>query len=225
MRRNYGAEGSRRLERVTSPSGRRSAGLLKLVQSGSAIYCLGAFLSAAFMLFVLFSSAFGVGAPAITLPIGASEATEVSALPGRTEMPDAHFTEMVFSAWGLSPVASLLYYSPMALTPIAHGLVALAIYKLAMSADSERPFGRSARSALTLSAITIALSGTAIQLLHGLGTDLARSELLRDTDLYAGRVMSAPFDWSPIFIGLAIGVLVVVFRAGERFQEEADGLI
>jgi hypothetical protein len=222
MRRKNGQKGSRRPERV---SGSRSAGLLKLVQSGSSVYCFGAFLSAAFALFVLFSSAFGGGAPAITLPIGASEATEVSALPSRTGMPDAHFTEMVFSAWGLSPMASLLYYSPMSLTPIAHGLVALAIYKLAMSADSERPFGRSARSALTLSAITIALSGTAIQLLRGLGTDLARSELLRDTDLYAGHVMSTPFDWSPIFIGLAVGVLVVVFRAGERFQEEADGLI
>ena len=225
LRRNYEDKGPRRPERATPASGSRAAGLLKLVQSGSAIYCLGAFLSAAFALFVLFSSAFGAGAPAITLPIGAAEATEVGALPSRTGTPDAHFTEVLFSAWGLSPAASLLYYSPMALTPIAHGLVALAINKLATSADSERPFGRSARSALTLSAITIALSGTAIQVLHGFGTDLARSELLRNTDLYAGRVMSTPFDWSPIFIGLAIGVLVVVFRAGERFQAEAEGLI
>jgi len=225
MRRNEEDGGAQRPERVVSTTGSRSAGLLKLVQSGSAIYCLGAFLSAAFALFVLFSSAFGGGAPAITLPIGASAATEVSALPSRTGMPDAHFTEVLFSAWGLSPAASLLYYSPMALTPIAHGLVALAINRLAMSADSERPFGRSARRALTVSAITIALSGTAIQVLHGFGTDLARSELLRTTNLYAGHVVSAPFDWSPIFVGLAVGVLVVVFRAGERFQEEADGLI
>lgn len=225
MRRSYGGERSRRPERGTSTSGPRSAGLLKLVQSGSAIYCFGAFLSAAFMLFVLFSSAFGAGAPAITLPIGASEATEVAALPGRTGISDAHFTELLFPAWGLSPVASLLYYSPMALTPIAHGLIALAIYRLAKSADSQRPFGRSARSALTLSGITIALAGTAIQLLHALGTAVARSELLRDTNLYAGRIAPTPFDWSPVFIGVAIGILVVVFRAGERFQEDVEGLI
>ncbi|MBN3498847.1 hypothetical protein [Arthrobacter pascens] len=29
----------------------------------------------------------------------------------------------------------------------------------------------------------------------------------------------------PIFVGAAIGVLVIVFKAGERFQNEADGLI
>src|SRR5688572_4861146 len=94
----------------------------------------------------------------------------------------------------------------------------------AMSAESPRPFGRSVRKALTLSAVTIALVGTATQLLQRLGTDLAPSELLGDSDLYAGHIITTPFDWSPLFVGVAICVLVIVFKAGERFQDEADGL-
>jgi len=29
----------------------------------------------------------------------------------------------------------------------------------------------------------------------------------------------------PVFVGVAIGVLVIVFKAGESFQNEADSLI
>ena len=39
-------------------------------------------------------------------------------------------------------------------------------------------------AALTLSAVTIGLVGMATQLFQRLGTDLARSELLRDRGLY-----------------------------------------
>lgn len=108
---------------------------------------------------------------------------------------------------------------------MAHALIALAIYKLAVSAATPRPFGRSARQALTLCAVTIAVIGTATQLLQGFGTSLARSELLRDTELYGGSDYPTPFDWTPLFIGVAIGILVLVFDAGERFQEESDGLV
>jgi hypothetical protein len=45
-------------------------------------------------------------------------------------------------------------------------------------------------AALTLSAVTIGLVGTATQLFQRLGTDLARSELLRDRGLYAGRIIA-----------------------------------
>ena len=45
-------------------------------------------------------------------------------------------------------------------------------------------------AALTLSAVTIGLVGTATQLFQRLGTDLARSELLRDRALYAGRIIA-----------------------------------
>lgn len=224
MRRTTNRD-AQRWDHVRSGLARRTGYFLAVVQSVSLTYCLCAVFVSAFTLFVLLSSAFGGGAPAISLPVGASEATEVPSLQSGMKIADAHFTELVFSAWGLSPMAALLYYAPGILLPLGHALIALAIYKLAVSAGSPRPFGRSARRALTLCAVTIAAIGTATQLLHGLGTSLARSELLRDTEFYAGRVMPTPFDWSPIFIGLAVGILVLVFNAGERFQEETDGLV
>ena len=200
--------------------GKRSGYFLAVIQSLSITYCLAAALVSVFMLVVLLNSAFGGGAPGITLPVGASGGTAVPALQTGTEIADAHFTEVVFSAWGLSPLAALLYYAPNVLVPVAHALIAWSVYKLAVAAGTPRPFGPPARRALVLCAVTSAVMGTVIQLLHGLGTSLARSELLAGTDLSSGVVPAAPFNWSPLFIGLAILILVLIFNAGEKFQKE-----
>lgn len=195
------------------------------MQSVVGFYLVGAVFVLAFMVFLWLSATFGGVAPATSLPVGSSEATEVPSLFTSAEINDARFTEVAFSAWDPSPTASLLYYAPRVLLPLAHGLIAFAIHELARAASSSRPFGRSARQALTLSGVTIAVIGTAAQVLYGFGVDLARYELLGETDLYGRGVTSAPFDWSPLFTKLAIYVVAVIFAAGQRFQKEADGLI
>ena len=121
--------------------GKRSGYFLAVIQSLSITYCLAAALVSVFMLVVLLNSAFGGGAPGITLPVGASGGTAVPALQTGTEIADAHFTEVVFSAWGLSPLAALLYYAPNVLVPVAHALIAWSVHKLAVAAGTPRPFG------------------------------------------------------------------------------------
>lgn len=202
---------------------RQSERVLNLIQIAAGFYFGVAALVVAYMIFwmVLVVN----GAPAISLPIGRSSVTEVPSLALPPGIDGAHFTEASISARDLSTTASLLYYAPGVLLPMAHSLIAFAIHKLALSAASARPFGRSARRALTLSGVTIAVIGTATQLLHGFGVDLARHELLSDSQLYTGSAPSTPFDWSPLFIGLAIYVVAVIFSTGERFQKETDGLI
>lgn len=207
---------------VIAPS--RHVQTLALVHVGATVYAIAAFVFAALIAFALFSSAFSEGGSAITLPVEASEATEVSSLASGPETPDAHFTQVEFTAEGLSPGASLLYYAPRALTSIAHGIVALGIMMLARNVRAGRPFAGSVTRAFTVSGLTIAGIGSANQLLTGFGTSLARWELLGGTPL-GGWVASAPFDWTPVFIGVTLGIIAGVFEAGRGFQRDAAGLV
>jgi hypothetical protein len=208
---------------VIAPS--RHAQTVALVHVGAMVYAVTAFVFAAFMTFILFSSAFSPGGgPAITLPVEASAATEVSSLSSDPETPDAHFTEVEFTAEGLSPGASLLYFAPRALTPIAHGIVALGIMMLARNVKAGHPFAGPVVRAFTLSGLTIAGIGSANQLLTGFGTSMARWELLGGTPL-GGWVASAPFDWTPVLIGITLGIIAGVFEVGRGFQRDAAGLV
>lgn len=208
---------------VLAPS--RHAQTVALVHVGATVYAIAAFGFAAFMTFILFSSAFSPGGgSAIALPVDASAATEVSILAADPETPDAHFTQIEFTAEGLSPGASLLYFAPRALTPIAHGIVALGIMMLAKHVKTGHPFAGPVVRAFTLSGLAVAGIGSANQLLTSFGTSMARWELLGGTAL-GGWVPSTPFDWTPLFIGITLGIIAGVFEAGRGFQRDATGLV
>ncbi|TFC85770.1 hypothetical protein [Cryobacterium sp. TMT3-29-2] len=202
----------------------RQARTLVAVQVVAGVYAMVAFVFAAFMLFVLLSSGLAGGGSAITLPVGASPATSVSALDVSAQSPDAYFTEVEFTAQDLSLGTSLLYYAPRALTPLAHGIVALAIMVLARNVRSGQPFAGPVIRGMTISALTIAIVGSTNQLLAGFGTSLVRWELLSDTPL-AGWLPAPAFDWTPVFVGLTLGIIACVFHAGASLQRETEGLV
>ena len=203
----------------------RQARTLVAVQVVACVYAMGAFVFVAFMLFVVLSSGLAGGGSAITLPVGASLATAVSNLDISAQSPDAYFTEVEFTTQDLSLGASLLYYSPRVLTPLAHGIVALTIMVLAGNVRSAQPFAGPVIRGMTISAMTIAIIGSANQLLASFGTSLARWELLSDTPLLAGWLPAPAFDWTPVFVGFTLGIIASVFRAGASLQRETEGLV
>ena len=208
----------------TSTSNRQGRTLVA-VQVVAGVYAMGAFVFTAFMLFVVLSSGLAGGDSAITLPVGASPATQLSTLDANPRSPDAHFTEVEFTAQDLSLGTSLLYYAPRALTPLAHGVVALAIMVLARNVRSGHPFAGPVISGMRISALTIAIIGSANQLLTSFGTSQARWELLSDTPFLAGWLGAPAFDWTPVFVGLTLGIIASVFRAGAGLQRETEGLV
>lgn len=54
---------------------------------------------------------------------------------------------------------------------------------------------------------------------------LARWELLSDTPLWGGYVAPSAFDWTPVVIGLTLGIIAGVFRAGAQLEHDSDGLV
>ena len=203
-------------------SNRQSETLL-VVRVIAGLYAIGSFAVAAFMLFVLLSSGLGGGGSAITLPVGAGPATQISVLDPAA--PDGYFTQVEFTAEDLSFGASLLYYAPRALTPLAQGMVALAVFVLAGSVRRGQPFAGPVIRGIATSAFTIAIVGSANQLLTNFGVSLARWELLSDTPLLGGYVAPPAFDWTPVVIGLALGIVAGVFRAGAKLEHDSAGLV
>jgi len=196
---------------------------LPVVQVIAGLYAIGSFAVAAFMLFMVLSSGLGGGGSAITLPVGAGPATQVSVLDPAE--PDGYFTQVEFTAEDLSLGASLLYYAPRVLTPLAQGVVALAAFVLAGSVRRGQPFAGPVIRGIATSAITVALVGSANQILASFGVSLARWELLSDTPLHGGYIAQPAFDWTPVVIGLTLGIIAGVFRAGAKLEHDSDGLV
>ena len=209
---------------MTGSAARRDSRALFIMQYGAFIYAVGSFTLAAFMIYVVLSTAISGGYPAITLPVG-GPATQFD-LPGiAADDSTAHFTEIEFTASRLSFGASILYYAPRALAPLAHGIIAIAIMVLVGQVRAGAPFGRGVVRGLVVSAITIAVVGSLNQILFGYGVSLARWELLRDTELFGGYISPAAFDFAPIFIGLALAVVARVFTVGSQLQRDTAGLV
>jgi len=201
----------------------RQPNTLLVVQVIAGLYAIGSFAVAAFMLFVVLSSGLGGGGSAITLPVGAGPATQVSVF--NPAVPDGYFTEVEFTAEELSLGASLLFYAPRVLTPLAQGVVALAVFVLAGSVRRGQPFAGPVIRGIATSAVTIAIVGSANQLFTSFGVSLARWELLSDTQLFGGYVTAPAFDWTPVIIGLTLGIIAGVFRAGAKLEHDSDGLV
>jgi len=209
---------------MTDRAERRDSRTLLMMRGGAVFYAGCSFALAAFMIYTVLSAAVSGGGSAITLPVG-GPATQFD-LPGMApSYSDAHFTEIEFTASRLSFGASILYYAPRALTPLAHGIVAIAIMVLVGQVRAGAPFGRGVVRGLVVSAVTIAVIGSLNQILFGYGVSLARWELLGDTELVGGYISPTAFDFAPIFIGLALAVIARVFTVGSQLQRDTAGLV
>jgi len=209
---------------MTDRAERRDTRTLLMMQGGAVIYAGCSFALAAVMIYIVISAAVSGGGSAITLPVG-GPATQFD-LPGMVPpFSDAQFTEIEFTASRLSFGASILYYAPRALTPLAHGIVAIAIMVLVGQVRAGAPFGRGVVRGLVVSALTIAVIGSLNQILFGYGVSLARWELLGETGLLGGYIPTTTFDFAPIFIGFALAVVARVFTVGSQLQHETAGLV
>ncbi len=202
----------------------RGARFLKYVEGAALLYAVLAGAQAALFTFVLVNSTSSGGGSALSLPVGNGPATiaaELSVPPYDV----AHFTMVEFTATGLSTGATLLYFAPRALIPLIHLIVAFSIARFAAGARAERPFTDNLARSISVIAWSVALLGTLSQLCFSYGTSVARHELLADTDLYGGWLAQPGFDWTPLLVGLALGAVVIVLRAGERMQRDTVGLV
>lgn len=207
---------------MTTAKTARSTRYLKFVEGAALVYGAVAGGFTLLFTFVILSSTFSSGGgSAIALPVGSSPATLADALGAET----ARFTMVEFTATGLSVGGSLLYYSPRVLLPLIHMIIAFSIARFAAGARKERPFTDNLTRSITVIAWSVAVLGTLSQLFFNYGTSIARHELLRDTDLYAGWLASANFDWTPLLVGLALGAVATVLRAAERMQRDTEGLV
>ena len=204
---------------------RVSSKALAWVEVAALAYGVIAVLAAGFMVFLAISATAGSGYPAISLPVAANDATQVPALASDPSTMDAHFTGVEFTAKGLSPGATMLYYGGRFLTPLTHAVVAFSIVATARAGRTGRPFGPSLSRAASCSAIAVAGLGSISQLTFLYGSSLARSELLATTSLYEGWLQAAVFDWTPALVGVALAMVAAIFRHGERLQRDTDGLV
>jgi len=103
------------------------------------------------------------------------------------------------------------------LTQLAVGIVAI---RLLGRLRAGRPFDRSAWREIALASAVVLALGIASQLLGW----WARAAVVADS---GGGTFSTAFVFDPlsVTVGLALTIVAVAFRSGERLQRETDGLV
>ncbi len=169
----------------------------------------------------------GEGGSAMTLriPAGPDTAIPDALLPATNDGLDiGYFSEISFTAVGISPGAQLLFFAPVVLTPLLHAIVAFGIASLASRIEKNEGFApQLTRTAVVVGSALIVI-GTLSQALRSVGEGLARNELLGSTPL-EGFIAPEPFDLTPIAAGIAVLLVGMLMRRGERLQRDTAGLV
>ena len=145
--------------------------------------------------------------------------------PAGLAVDSAQFTEGVVTTDALSwgPLTTLVLASVLA--GLSQFAVAFAAAHLGWSLLKGNPFRHSVvMSTVTASVALIAGAGLAA-LLTGIGTAVAMSELVGDRFMSDEYPLLLSFDFTPLFVGLGIGIVASAFEYGNRLHADTEGLV
>lgn len=185
---------------------------------------------AAFAAVVVTISTATSGGGGLVLPVAASATTLV---PETVLQPleiagqligFGYFSEVTITGTGLNAGAALLYYSPTVLTPVLHAIVAFGISSLATRIERQSGFAPELTRTAVIVGSSLIVIGSLSQLLHGIGTSLARVELLSGTEL-GQRVAPAPADFTHVAAGVGVLLVGALLHRGVRLERDTQGLV
>ncbi|MFT4285601.1 MAG: hypothetical protein QM598_12275 [Protaetiibacter sp.] len=133
-------------------------------------------------------------------------------------------TEIVAAVSGLSGGATAIGATAIAVGLLAWVILGLAGLALLRGIRTGRPFGRPIVRQVTLAGVGLLVLGTASQLMRWWATNATLDEFGVENNEWV-YLRDLRFDPLTVAIGLTLLLAALAFRAGERLQRDAEGLV
>lgn len=173
--------------------------------------------------FTLIGLIFSIVSGSTTLTVGLNSPMPSDLYPAGVDSARYIEGEITTSALTFGTNATLLV--AYVLAGLSYTVVALAVVNLGRSLLRGDPFRRSVIWS-TMAASIALIAGTGFAgLLTAVGTALALDELTGTEFMSEQNPLIVSFDFTPFFVGVAIGIVAGAFQVGQRMQRDTEGLV